>query len=50
MYIILNWIDYKDVGVVTERDGSTMVFEGHKEAYEYAKNKLNFNWKVVEIE
>lgn len=51
-WIILNWDAPEVVTIVSNFVGMPRVFdtEEEEEAESYAKENLNFNWKVVELE
>jgi hypothetical protein len=49
MFIILNWSDYTYIGVVSEEDGTPMLFASHADAERYAEVNLNFNWKIIQL-
>ncbi len=51
VFCILSWsFKYKDLSVVLGEDGSPLLFNSETEAEEYAKDNLNFEWKVVDLE
>ena len=49
-WIILNWDAPEVVTIVSNYVGMARVFDTKEEAESYAKENLNFNWKVVELE
>jgi len=54
MYMLINWtdtIDYSDVGVVMQDDGSgkPKLFDTEEEAEKYAQEELNGEWVAVEL-
>ena len=50
MYVILNWSCLDDLSIVLDDEyGEVRVFDTEKETEEYAKEELNWNWKVVDL-
>jgi len=50
-YILLNyWApDYTTLAIVTDEDGTPLLFDSNEEALEYAEKELNFSWAIAEI-
>jgi hypothetical protein len=49
-WIIINWSCPEDVAIVSNYVGMARLFDTKEEAEKYARENLNFNWKVVELE
>jgi len=50
-FCILNWhFSFEDLSLVFDEDGYPLLFDSRKEAEEYAKENLNFEWKVVGLD
>jgi hypothetical protein len=49
-WIILNWDAPEVVTIVSNYVGMARLFDTKEEAEAYARENLNFNWKVVELE
>ncbi len=49
MYIILSYNTPEDVSIVTNDDGTPMLFNSKEDASDYAFVNMAFNWTVVEL-
>lgn len=50
MFLILGWTgNYKNLAIVTDAEGEPKLFKTYKEALNYAKENLTWNWNVVKI-
>ena len=49
-WIILNWSCPDDAAIVSNFVGIPRVFDTKEDAEKYAKEELNWNWKVVGLE
>ncbi len=50
MFVILNWSAWKEIAVVTAKDGGPRLFRSDGEAVEYATRNLDFNWQIIKLE
>jgi hypothetical protein len=50
MFCIINWSCPEDISVCLEEDGTPTLFETYEEAELYAKNELNFHWRIIDLE
>lgn len=52
MYVLLNWsgMSFDNVALVTDEDGSAMLFDTLAETCAYARDCLNFSWCPCELQ
>lgn len=52
MFAILNWadaIEFSDLAIVTEENGTPLLFDKLEVATRYARLELNFHWTIVDL-
>lgn len=51
MYVIINWsgLGFDNVALVSNEDGSAMLFDTLAEACAFARDSLNFSWCPCEL-
>ena len=49
MYCIVQYTQGSDAMVITNEDGTAMLFETYEKALKYAKKEINWNFKIVRL-